>query len=365
MIPEPYGDSFIESALITEVSFVTLQLEQLGEISQDMELKVDGNDYFILENQNSQCVYHFNEKGELLNKICEQKSASGGSDVNLSNPVKFTVNPYKKQVEIYNFEDAQISRFNYNGTLESKINLTINPSDFIRDIDGNYWLYMGWHNSETQYRLIKADANGKVLESKMRLSTNCMQTEGFAFYPNGEAIYMWELLGNTVYSIEKNQITPKYLYDYGSNNLPLNYHMAKAEDSYRLIQESGYYTLKKYVGNSDFSYMYLNYNSNEQREMFHVIEDKKANQVFVYTENSAIAAFDKAQSISADNELIFLVSPRKIRQLLSTGTEFVPAAFNGLLEEIRRERNTVILKVKLQSFESEVAPAVQESDYFD
>ena len=363
-IPEPYGDSFIESELISEVSFIPLQLERLGMITPDMELKVDGDDYFILDNRNTQCVFHFGAEGELLNQICEKKIDNETEDLpDLSNPAKFSMNPYLKQIEIYNFQNSEITRFDYAGKELGKISLEVNPSDFVRNVSGNYWIYMGWHNSESQYRLLKADQNGKILDRKMRLITNCTQTEGFAFYEAGDVIYFWELLGNTVYAIENDQITPKYLFDFGAHNLPLNYHMLKAEDSFKFINEAGYYTVQKYVGNDDFAYIFLNYNnmSMRQHEMFHVINDKKAGQIFVYTENSAIGAFDKAQAITADNELVFLVSPRKIRQLLSGGTQFVPAPFTSLVEELGRERNSLILKIKLQSLEAEI-PETEPAD---
>ncbi|MFA9391662.1 MAG: 6-bladed beta-propeller [Prolixibacteraceae bacterium] len=358
IIPEPYGDNFIESELISNVSFVPLQLDRLGVISPDMELKVDGEDYFILENRNSQCVYHFGSEGELLNTICEQKPAQEADNLPiLNNPAKFSLNPYLKQIEIYNFENSIINRFSYDGKSVGKLDFGISPSDFVRDNLGNYWVYMGWHNSESQYRLIKADQNGKVIDRKMRLISNSIPFEGFAFYINNNDIYFWETLGNTVYAIEKEGIVPKYLFDFGSHNLPLNYHMLKGDDSFKYITDAGYYTVKKYVGNDDFDYLFLNYTSNQQREMFHVIHDKKAEQIFVYTENSAIGAFDKAQSITAENELVFLVSPRKIRQLLSGGTEFVPAPFMNLVEGLGRERNPVILKIQLKSFAAEIQEA--------
>ena len=367
MIPEPYGENFIESELIAEVSFTPLQLERFGMITPDMELKVDGDNYFILDNRNSQCVYRFDALGKLINTICEQKNEQETENVpDLSNPAKFSMDPYRKNIEIYNFENSEINRFSYDGNLLGKVSLGINPSDFVRDAAGEYWIYMGWHNSESQYRLIKADANGKIIDRKMRLITNCTPFEGFAFYINQQDIYFCEPLGNTVYSIEGDKITPKYLFDFGAHNLPLNYHMSKGDDSFRFISEAGYYTIKKFVGNDHFDYLFLNYNGTQQREMFHVINDKKAGQLFVYTENSAIGAFDKAQAITSNNELVFLVSPRKIRQLFSGGTEFVPAPFASLVEELGRERNPIILKVKLRSLASVVPETeTEENNYFD
>lgn len=367
LIPEPYGDNFIESELISEVSYIPLQMEKYGMITADMELKVDGEDYFILDNRNSQCVYHFGADGSLLNTICQEKSKATANNLPvLSNPVKFNLNPFQKEVEIYSFEKSINQRFTYDGKLKSQISFEVNPSDYVRDRDGAYWIYMGWHNSESQFRLLKADANGKVQERKMRLISNSTPTEGFAFYLYQNDLYLWELLGNTVYQVRNNEVTPLYLFDFGTHNLPLNYHMMKADDSFKFINEAGYYTVKKFVGNEQFSYMFLNYTSLEQKEMFHVIHDKQAAQVFVYTENSAIGALDKAQSINNNNELIFLVAPRKVRQLLSGGSEFVPAPFMDIIESLGNERNPVLLKIKLQSMaggaEENFSP---EDNYFE
>lgn len=367
IIPEPYGDNFIESELISEVSFVPLELERFGMITSDMEMKVDNNDYFILDNRFTQCVYHFGSEGQLINVICEQKTESTAGNLPvLSNPAKFNMNPFLQQIEIYNFENSIIHRFGYDGTPKGKTAFDINPSDFVRDSEGYYWVYMGWHKSESQYRLIKTDQNGNVLERKMRLISNSTPTEGFAFYLNNDDIYLWELLGNTVYTIHNNEIVPGYLFDFGAHNLPLNYHMMKGDDSFKYINEVGYYTIKKYLGNDDFAYIFLNYTSNQQREMFHVIHDKKSAQIFVYTENSAIGALDKAQAISENNELIFLVAPRKVRQLLTGGSEFVPAPFVDVIDGLGLERNPVILKIKLNSMSTDVEEVESEDSlYFD
>ena len=349
-IPEPYGDRFIESELIAEVSIIPLNIERYGMISPDMEMKVDGDDYFILDNKYKQCVYRFNGEGELVNTICENKEEDDGDLPKLNNPAKFSIDPFRKQVEIYNFENSTVTRFKYDGTKVGQISLTVSPSDFISDREGNYWIYTGWHNSETQYRLLKTDSKGNIIERKMRLPSNCMPTEGFAFYNTGEEICFWELLGNTAYSITGNDIKPEYLFNFGSHNLPREYHIMEADVSYAMITNTGYYTLKKYIENDDFAYFFLNYNGLDQREMFHIIHDKKSNQVYIYTEDSAIGAFDKAQAITADNELLFLVSPKKLRQLLGGGTDFVPAPFVALEEQVSgRMRNPVILKIRLQS----------------
>ena len=366
-IPEPFGDRFIESELISGVSIVPLAIERYRMITSDMEMKVDGDDYFILDNKVNQCVYRFNGTGELLNTICEEKKEAGEEDLpQLNNPAKFSIDPLRKQVEIYNFENSIITQYRYDGTKTGQLNLSVSPSDFIREKDGNYWIYTGWNNSETQYRLLKTDERGNITDRKMRLISKCTPTEGFAFYNTGNAICFWELLGNTAYKIEKNEITPSYLFNFGNRNLPLNYHIMEGDDSFMMINQSGYYTVKKYLENDDFAYFFLNYNSIEQREMFHVIHDKKAGQIYIYTENSAIGAFDKAQSLTADNELLFLITPRKIRQLLGGGTEFVPASFVGLEEQVGRMRNPVILKIKLQSVEGyQPVNTSNDSLYFD
>lgn len=355
-IPEPYGDNFVESELISEVSFIALEIERYGMVTNDMEMKVDGEDYFILDNKNTQCVYHFGSEGQLLNTICSTNTDKGtAANPILTNPVKFSVDPFNKHVEIYNFEDSKVNRFKYDGSKIDEIVLDYSPSDFIRDLEGNYWIYTGWNNSETQYRLIKANSSGSTIDRKMRLISSCTPTEGFSFYNDNENIYLWELLGSTIYSLQGEKSKPIYRLDYVSHNLPFEYHQMPADESFRMIHGIGYYSVKKFLNNDSFAYMFLNFSSTEQREMFHIIHDKKSDQVYVYLENSAIGAFDKAQAINDDNELIFLVSPRKIRQLFGNTNSFIPAPFEEITDEIRKSRNPnpVILKIKLDSFNNE------------
>jgi hypothetical protein len=349
-IPEPYADSFIESELITEASILPLQIDRYGIIMPDMEMRVDNNEYFILDNRTSQCVYRFDSNGELLNTICEEKlKSTTNNSPDLSNPVKFSIDPYRNHVEIYNFENSSVTRFRYDGKANGKIKFSINPADYIRNNKGDYWIYSGWNNSETQYRLLKADHSGNITDRRLRLPTRCTPTEGFAFHAFNNKILFWESLGSNLYLIDENEVKPQYQFDFGNYNLPRDYHLTDAKESFPLINQAGYYSIKKYLENNDFAYFFLNFNSNDRREMFHVIHDKKNNQVHIYTENSGIAAFDKAQALTEKNELIFLVAPRRLRQLMSNDFDYVPVVFADIMEGLQPLRNPVVLKLKLET----------------
>ena len=113
---QPITDNFIESELIQEVTFVPLQYEKFGSISPDMELRYEDKNFFILDNKFTQCVYRYNEDGVQLNTICEQKQVATENDLPvLNNPVKFNINPYLEQVEIFNFEKSTLQRYSYSG----------------------------------------------------------------------------------------------------------------------------------------------------------------------------------------------------------------------------------------------------------
>jgi hypothetical protein len=363
-IPQPYGNSFIESELIEEVSILPLNYKQYGLVRTDMEMKVDGEDYFILDNQNSQCVYHFNNEGELADTICVPKQKSDSNLPQLNNPAWFSINPYKKQIEIYRFEDSNINRFSYNGKYLGNIELDVTPSDYVRNKNGEYWVYAGWNNNETQYRLIKTNAQGSVTNRELRLVSKCTPTEGFAFFVTPKRILFWELLNNNVYAIENGKISTLYEFNFGAHNLPRDYHMTPAEESFTHINQAGYYSMKKVLENDTFTYFFLNFSNVQQREMFHVLHNKNSGAVHIYTENSSIGAFDKAQYLTDNNELVFLVSPRQVRRLLNSGSAFIPAPFMDVPDEIRKYRNPVLLKIKLKEGGADnVTPT--KDDYFE
>ncbi|MDA3881392.1 MAG: 6-bladed beta-propeller [Prolixibacteraceae bacterium] len=361
-IPQPYGDNIIESELIESVSILPLNVERYGIISADMEMKVDGDNYFILDNKKAQCVYHFNAEGNLVETICIVRDKSEENLPILNNPAWFSINPYKKHIELYRFENSTIYRHSYNGDLLGKTEMEITPSDFIRDKNGNYWIYTGWNNSETQYRLIKTDVNGKIISRELRLISKCTPTEGFSFFSTPERILFWEILSNKVFAIEENSIKTLYEFNFGVHNLPRDYHLIRADESFTLINQTGYYGIKKVLENESFTYFFLNYTSLERREMFHVLHNKKSGEVNIYTENSAIGAFDKAHYLTDNNELVFLVSPRQVRRLLGSGTDFIPAPFAELPEEIKNYRNPVVLKFKLHDGVSSNSPS--NENYF-
>lgn len=346
-------ENFIESSLLSELKFTELQLEKTGMIAPDMELKYEDNNYFILDNRFTQCVYRFDEEGALQNTICEKIFGDTINKMVLKNPVKFSVNPFLKQVEIYNFESSNVQRFSYDGNYRDKIKFTINPSDFIRDKDGNYFIYTGWNNKESQFRLLQTDYNGNVTDRKMRLVSKCTPTEGMSFYNAQNGICMWELLGNSTYMIKKGNVTESFNFDFGTKSLLPNYHELEASESYQLINHTGYYTIKKYLENDNFAYFFMNFTSSEDKQMIHVIYDKKTKKTYKLLENAKIAAFEKAQALTENNELVFLVSPRKFRQIFNSEDQTIAPVFGEFADAISSLRNTVVLKIKLQSIEKQ------------
>jgi len=350
---KPITDNFIESELIKEVTYIPLQYEKIGSISPDMELRHEDGNFFILDNKFNQCVYRFNEEGTLVNTIGGQKQSTNGDNLPiLNNPVKFNVNPYLEQVEIFNFENSTLERYSYSGKKIDQIVFSINPADFTRDYDNCYWIYTGWNNKETQFRLLKTDANGKIIDKKMRLVSKCTPFENFAFSNFKKQIFMCELLGNSTFKITGNTISETFFLDYGSKNLSPLFHTMSANDSYQFLSHNGYYTIKKYLENDHFAYFFLNCITPGERQIFHIIYDKQKQKSYSYFENAAISAFEKAQALTENDELVFLVSPRKIRQLAADASDGLPIVFSELEEASNSVRNTMIVKIKLGSPEN-------------
>jgi hypothetical protein len=346
-LTQPVTNNFIESELITDISFIPLQYEKAGTILNDMELKVDKNDYFILDSRVTQNVYRFSESGELLNTISTQKQIIGENSLPvLNNPVKFNINPAMSHVEIFNFENSSLNRFSYSGKKVDQIVFPVSPSDFIRDRKGNYWIYTGWNNKESQFRLIHADSNGNIIERLMRLVSKCTPTESFAFSSSNDVIYLWELLGNSTYKIENGKATETFIFNYGLKNLTPLYHSMESYDSYQMINRNGYYSIKKYLENKNYAYFFLNYTAESHKELFHIIYDKKNKKLYRYYEEAAIA-LDKAQALTENDELVFLVTPRNIRRLASSESVTLLPVYEGLIEASDTIKNTMIVKMKL------------------
>jgi hypothetical protein len=349
-LTQPITENFVKSELIQEVAFIQLQYEKINTISFDMELRYDNKNYFILDNKQTQCVYRYDQDGALLNLICEQIPEETENNIPvLTNPVKFNVNPYLEQVELFNFQSSTLQRYSYNGKKIDEITLPINPSDFTRDSNGNYWIYTGWNHKETQFRLLKTDLNGKIIDRKMRFPTKCTPIENFAFSISAKGICMWELLGNSTYIISGNLLSETFYLNYGLKNLSQLFHSMDAKDSYQFLNLNGYFSLKKYLENDHFAYFSINYKSSEGRNIFHLIYDKKTQKTFRYTEDAAIDAFGKAQALNENDELVFLVSPRRIRQLSANTEDPLPTVFDELSEAVKTVRNTMIVKIKLKS----------------
>ncbi len=347
-LPEPVGEDFIGSSLFRSVSFVPLAVEKSAIITHDMELKVAQGQYFVLDNKFLQCVYRFDKDGRFLNTIGgEQRTTQQANQPQLVNPIKYSVDPIQRQVDVYNFENSEIRRYHFDGKRIDRIDININPADFIRERNGGYWFYAGWNNPETAFRLLRADRAGKIVGREKRLITKCTTTEGYSFHDSGKSISHWELLGNVTYRIVNNEVKEAFQFNYGTYALPLMFHQMDAQESFQLINKNGYYSIKKFMENDNFAYFFLNFTSPSLREMIHVIYDKKNKNPYILNELANIGAFDKAQALTDDDELIFFVSPRQIRRVFGRPGAEIPEVFAEVYEKIADVRFPVALSIKL------------------
>lgn len=210
-------------------------------------------------------ILAFNQKGKLLNRI--GRDGRGPGEYQWAH--MFTLDRENKRVYVQ--VKTKILKFSFDGSFlgDIPINCAERNFDEIVYFDDKLYLYEGVNLGYGKYNWVVIDTLGTVLSEKYNTVEKFRSTQYLlgnkqeAF--NGQTYY-WNVINDTIFRIEKDKITPEYLFAQGDFRFPKIWK----------IDCSEYFYPQKIFFTKNFLYTSFYYKS-----YFHTgIYDKKKNQFF-------------------------------------------------------------------------------------
>lgn len=226
MVPKVYTftkENVMKTVPANWTKSVDIKLQTSDSVYFDCSSKMVLNDRDIFVSMYKKPIYHFDKKGQLLNKV----GGIGHSKNEYSEVYDMKLNADTKELEV--LTNGKIIRYDYDGNFRSADNLDIGIVSFLHDKD-SYWLSSGVNTYYSEYEIFKADEHLVVKKKFLNrgLTIPCM-SQSFANSPVKTYHFPFS---NDIYHLdaENDTVTLAYTFKFPDMEIPDAFQHGTMED---------------------------------------------------------------------------------------------------------------------------------------
>lgn len=348
--PNGGGDLF-HSDLIREIDLIPLQTTDSSLIGTNPELISDATGYYIIDHKGSLNILRYDTAGLFLNMI-GNRGKGPQEYLSVSNVI---TDPGSGTLTVFSNMDSKICAYRKEGDFVSGRKLDCPFGQGIPSSDGNLWLYLGPQNGTSDYRIVKTDQQGKILEQWLDATENVMPVE--EMYPvfvetSDGRLLLRESFSNRICEVTDDGITPLYRFDFGKYNVPDEYFekdspMAAGD----FLMKREFVVLDRVMDSPNYLFVQaMIQRPGISATMVYGLQDKRSDRWqwfnFRDVQNNTTPGFNSVRSLTGNDELICLVDPMRLMEMAPEERSIFrnPEVIGSLTEE----SNPVVLKCRLK-----------------
>lgn len=337
-------EKFCNSKVFERIVYLPLETNDSCILSDGLQLKTIGKDYYILDNKAHHVILRFAADGTFLNTIGRR----GKGPNEYIHVIDFTVDKKHRTIEL--LTAPKFSIFNY--TPDGQLLLTIKPeipAQSIAKINEMYYLNIGYSNYFSKERIYRVTDAGKVISKYHPIKTKLFTLSEPNFFQTDSSVIFHESLCNTIYDVTTENIHPLYTFDFRKYNIPDIIHEMDPMEVLEMLNNKGIRTIISYLENKNFAYFLINQQQTSELSLNHLLIDKKTGHMKILTipqNDEAFVAFGRAEMLTDSDELVFLVHQAFLSDLIVK----YPFFKGNLVDQLNADLNPFIAKMKLRSF---------------
>lgn len=210
-VPDETGD--LTGYISDDPEFIKIEPGPDHVVADISELRIHKNRYYILDRITT-AVSCFDENGKFLHSFSREGSGPG-EFVSLS---ALNLNSYNETLEIYDRSGQHIQVFNLSGQHLSTLPAATYFNSFASTGKDTYVLQVSSDNPDSYNFLL--ENNGKITNRFIPSKGMDNLIFNFRITDNQNHIFLTHGSSNFVYTLQDNEIVPRYYVDFGSRNLP-------------------------------------------------------------------------------------------------------------------------------------------------
>ena len=345
------GDGIFRSSFIHEIELIPLETTDSSLIGTSPECIVDRDGgYYIADMNGSQKILRYDSTGRFLNTI-GSRGHGPQEYLGISN---YLIDTLTGHVSVFSNLDKKVCVYDKDGTFVSSRTFSI-PFSQGWPVGECYWLYEGYMNGHSEYRVLKIDAQEKIMETLLPADVQIMpMAESFpVFIPvSGGKLLLRETFGNQIYCLEDGNAVPIFEFDFGTYSIPDEYYeMDDVKESGNYIMQRDFVCIDRFMENKKYVFVQaLLKKTDDKNGLVYGILDKRSEQWQWYTfadiMNNRHPGAGTVKILTPENELLCLVDPTRLMDMPSEERSVFknPVVIGNLTEE----SNPVLIKCQLK-----------------
>lgn len=336
------------SDLIQDIHIVPLETKAESLLGDILKMECDSNMYFI-QNSQDKLVYIFDKQGGFIKRIGKIGSGPG----ELQNPESFALNKSTKEICISN-NYLSINIYDYFGNIKNKYDCKLFFNGFVI-CNGYMYIHASkFHNYSDKNKVqcwnlwIKNIVNDEWY-TYLPYNSNAYPNGGtyfetkIPFSQYNDSITYHYAFSDTIYSVSKENITPKYKIDFANYNSERNLIDISGDDLLQMIMNDDNVAFYVHDVIENQSFVYFRYILNKYpRSVFYsknnnnTIEGEFINDIF-----GAEVRFIQSHG----NKLVGYIDPEN----MNIDESKLPHNYLDIMRNIKKDSNPIIIEVELKN----------------
>lgn len=227
----PDGDLFKElpnSSIIDSTWHVKLETTEQSLFGEISKIMIYDGSIFILDAKNTKSLLEFDLSGKFIRKY----GAKGKGPHEYIRPKSFAIDEKENRILLFDDKNSKILFFNRDGSFFKAVRLNFYTREICMQNEGEILLNnrkapnAGRVPDVCKHYLTRIDFNGKIRSKALPYDESIINFRYHAnqdFFKSQKEVLFHPPLNDTIYSISKNEIFPKYRLNFGNKKLPSDF----------------------------------------------------------------------------------------------------------------------------------------------
>jgi hypothetical protein len=234
--------SLFDKENLTIQKIIPLETRSENLMGTDIRVKFDEKTFYLMDEGNKDGIHRFNKNGEYLGIVAP---VGNGPDF-LPKMDDFFINS-DGSVEVLSGigDQAKVYHISEAGEISTVFETGYLASSFTKLPSGEYLLYGSYNLPFTQFRLVKANSEGKVISSFLdnTYKNKLLPMTERNFFKNGNDLHIIESFQPYVYNFHNDTLEKVIEMDFGTYSIPDYFWQEDIMNSFGKMSETGFANL--------------------------------------------------------------------------------------------------------------------------
>ena len=224
------------------VKIIPLETTSENLMGTDIRVRFDASSFYLMDENSKNVIHHFDRKGAYLGSVAQV----GDGPNYLSDLDDFLINSEGK-IEVLSAigDQARVYEVSASGEIIPVFKTDYLASSFTKLPSGEYLLYGSYNLPFTQFRLVKANSEGKVISSFLdnTYKNKLLPMTERNFFKNGNELHIIESFQPYVYNFHNDTLEKVIQMDFGTYSVPDYFWQEDIMESFGKMSETGFANL--------------------------------------------------------------------------------------------------------------------------